>query len=308
MNSIVHKQPKTRTAMVSSRPNTNTTNNTNTFSGLVSTIILLLGIACFGFPVANAELTHRTTTTTEDQGNIRLVDSNNKCPADKKVTLNRFCSNGQMTTSLADYTDHKFFLNGILPERIPETNELVPFDLVGDCHDLDDRSSNIPRLVSKDEKLKVGLYHGSDDLREESLLHALPPDYWHSDSCASYSIMLFHTNSEWTGCWMPDDQIGLELGVAGVDPASIGLTPCGDLWQLPSDSLVWILRVEANTAGRISSPNGQHETKPVLEPGFVDETSNDRDSVGSSPTAAPALRGTYSSIHSSVPITENIIA
>ena len=199
-----------------------------------------------------AELRHSTIGSSHN-GNNNGPDAHRECSRNKKITLYRFCiegdqdqgQNGEHKLILGDYTD------GETKYREDE------------CHDLVDRFH--PQHLSHNEDLVVGTIE-VDTHDEDDFILEMHPDRWYIDTCHTYQIALsnefeWRGSNSWSGCWY--SVYGAVEEAAQLHPPHLNQCP-DDHYDRPDDSFTWYLRIEpdddSDGHGKVNYPPGWHDS------------------------------------------------
>ena len=187
-----------------------------------------------------------TTNTTYDNGSSikslrgsqpgRSPDLNRRvtCSQDKKVTLFRFCIDGNCDAGANG--EHRLRMDGHwLYSGYKNFRE-------GQCHNM-----RYTRNVARWKSLTVGTEEHDSTSENDSWFTTMPARKWYSPSCGTYEITLakqFKASKKWTSCV----DTSLSGSYKGVIEGQISSSTCAE-WTQPAESFIWHLKVEPVSVG-----------------------------------------------------------
>jgi hypothetical protein len=160
------------------------------------------------------------------------LEENVSCSAEKKVTLYKFCIDGDCDAGAEG--EHRLKLDGHwLWSDFRDFRE-------GQCHNINVGSRN----VGKYKSLTVGTEEHDDWSENDSWFATMPSSKWYSPTCGTYEITLakqFASKKEWSSCFTAS-------ATATYNAISGTLTSetCAK-WTQPAQSFIWYLKVEPQT-------------------------------------------------------------
>jgi hypothetical protein len=179
------------------------------------------------------------------KGGLRKLTQ--QCADNKKVTMYKFCINGDCDAGAQG--EHRLKLDGNwLYGGYRDYRE-------GQCH-----SITVPsQVVEPYKSLTVGTEEHDTWSENDSWFAEMSGGEWYNPKCATYEVRLakqFEAEKAKSVCW----DISAEAAANGVTVGA-GVTSC-TAWTQPAESFMWILKVEpewVTTGTKRDNPLGWHD-------------------------------------------------